>query len=131
MKTLSILLTLTFTVMFSSTSFAEWKKVSENVDGDTFYVDFERIRKHDGYVYFWHLSDYLKPNKWGSLSGKLYTQGDCKLFRWKILSGSLHTQPMGEGTPSSTVNPKNPQWEYPPPNSLSEIILKHVCDYAK
>ena len=39
MKTLTILLALTFTVMFSSPSFADWKKVSESVDGDTFYVD--------------------------------------------------------------------------------------------
>jgi len=48
--------------VFSSTSFAEWTKVSENVS-TTFYVDFERIRKHGGYVYFLWLSDYLKPDK--------------------------------------------------------------------
>ena len=57
MKTLTILLAIIFTVMFSSPSFADWKKVSENVDGDTYYVDFERIRKHGGYVYFWDLQD--------------------------------------------------------------------------
>ena len=51
MKTLSLIHTLTFTVMFPSPSFAEWKKVEENMGGDTFYVDFDRIRKHDGYVY--------------------------------------------------------------------------------
>jgi hypothetical protein len=46
-----ILIALTFTVMFSSTSFSGWTKVTESVDGNTFYVDFERIRKHGGYVY--------------------------------------------------------------------------------
>jgi len=44
MKTLTILIAFTFTVMTSSTSFAEWKKTSEGVDGTVFYVDFERIR---------------------------------------------------------------------------------------
>ena len=37
----------------------------------TFYVDFERIRKHDGYVYFWRIRDDLKPDKWGDLSARL------------------------------------------------------------
>ena len=82
--------------MFSSTSFAEWKKVSTNVDGDTFYVDFERIRKHDGYVYWWELFDYLKPDKTGVLSGKVYKQGDCKLIRFKGLSFSYHKEPMAD-----------------------------------
>jgi len=131
MKTLSILLTLTFSVMFSSPSFADWKKVSETVDGDTFYVDFERIRKHGGYVYFWYLTDYLKPSEYGDLSAKVYKQGDCKLFRFKYLSDSYHTQPMGKGTPSASSNKPDKEWEYPSPDSSSETILNSVCAYAK
>ena len=42
-------------MMFSSNSFAEWVKVTRTVNGDTFYVDYERIRKHDGFVSFWML----------------------------------------------------------------------------
>jgi len=30
---------------------------------NTTYVDFERIRKHGGYVYWWDLLDRLKPTK--------------------------------------------------------------------
>ena len=41
MKTLLTIFTLVFTVMFSSTSFAGWTKVGENVNGHTYYVDFE------------------------------------------------------------------------------------------
>jgi len=84
-----ILILLFSTVMFSSSSYAEWTKVNESVDGDTSYVDFERMRKHDGYVYWWELADYLKPTSTGTLSVKVYNQGDCKLFRYKILSFSL------------------------------------------
>jgi len=45
MKKITLLLsTLVFSLtVFSSTSYAEWTEVSENVDGDTYYVDFERI----------------------------------------------------------------------------------------
>jgi hypothetical protein len=129
MKTLTLILALTFSVMFSSPSFADWKKVSENVVGTTFYVDFERIRKVDGFVYFWDLQDYPKPNSLGYLSFKGYNQGDCKLFRNRFLSGYFHEKPMGGGM-------RNPykvtaKWGYPPPNSSSETILKSVCAYAK
>ena len=122
-----ILTALVGVVMFSSTSFAEWKKVSKNVDGTTFYVDFERIRKHDGYVYFWQLGDWLKPNEDGDLSTKIYIQGDCKKFRYKYLSGSSHKEPMGGGEIRLTSNTPDKNWRYPPPDSVAETILKSVC----
>ena len=124
------LLTVLVLSLLSTPVFADWTKVSENVDGNTYYVDFERIRKHGGYVYYWTLSDFLKPTELGHLSGKVYQQGDCKLFRFKVLSYSHHKEPMGRGTGDSN-SPKNPEWIYPPPNSSIETILKSVCKYAK
>ena len=132
MRKLTLLLTtlIFFSVMFQpSTSFAGWTKVSEDVDGHTYYVDFERIKKHDGYVYFWRLSDWLKPTEPGDLSVKVYTQGDCKKFRYKRLSFSFHKEPMGGGTGKDEKPDK--EWEYPPPDSVAEGILKSVCQYAR
>jgi hypothetical protein len=100
--------------------------MGQSVDGDIFYVDFERIRKHGGYVYWWGLTDYLKPTKYGDLSYKTYRQGDCKLFRYKSLTGVSHKEPMGGGTGDS-YSPENPEWVYPSPNSASETELKSVC----
>jgi hypothetical protein len=100
--------------------------VGESVSGDTFYVDFERIRKHDGYVFWWDLIAYLKPINGRYLSSKVYNQGDCKLFRIKALSFVHHKQPMGKDTGDSN-SPRNPEWEYLSPNSSGESILKSVC----
>ena len=130
MKKHLTILTLLFTLMFSSISYAEWTKVAGNVDGTTYYVDFDRIREVDGYVYFWSLHDYLKPNKLGDLSAKVYAQGDCKLFRIKVLDFSFFKEPMGEGT-GKTGNNSNPEWQYPPPKTPMEVTLKLVCDFAK
>jgi hypothetical protein len=124
-KTLLTIFTLVFTVMFSSTSFGGWTKVVKNVDGDTFYVDFERIRKVDGYVYYWELMDYLKPNS-GVMSVKSYKQGDCKLFRLKFRSQRLFVQPMGDGV-GQMVNLTIKDWIYPVPDTGNEVILKSVC----
>ena len=126
MKTLLTTFTLVFTLMFSSTSFAEWTKEGNNTDGDTYYVDYERIRKHGGYVYYWILSDYRKPTDNGRLSTEAYSQGDCKIFRTQVLSFVFHNQPMGRDAGSS-YSPENPEWEYPRPGSLSEGILQAVC----
>ena len=103
--------------------------MDEFEDGNTVYVDFESIRKHDGYVYFWRLADFLKPSEHGTLSAKLYIQGDCKKFRLNILSWSWHKEPMGGGI-SKTLNTPDKEWIYPPPDSSVETILKSVCQYA-
>ena len=126
MKNLLTIFTLLFTVMIPSTSFAEWTKIAEDDVGDNWYVDFERIRKHDGYVYFWRLADYLKPTEWGKMSSAVYYQGDCSLFRTKMLSVSYYKEPMGGGT-GDVQEPVKKGWKYPSPDSVNEIILKDVC----
>ena len=109
----------------STTESAGWKKVNADTKGNTFYVDFERIRKVDGYVYYWTLVDFLKPLNNKLLSIKVYYQGDCKLFRAKKLSFFGHKEPMGGGAGKSYQFAE--KLEYPPPNSPSEIVLKFVC----
>ena len=124
-KHLTIIPILLFTLIYSSTSYAEWTKLGENTVGDTYYIDFDRIRKVDGYVYYWILSDYLKPLLDKYLSSKSYRQGDCKLFMFKDLSWSFYKEPMGKGT--GYTEPPLDKWNYPPPNSTMENILNIVC----
>jgi hypothetical protein len=130
MKTLLTIFTLLFTMMIPSTSFAEWTKITDSDKGNSFYVDYTRIRKHDGYVYYWRLVDYLKPTSFGDLSTKVYLQGDCKSFRQKSLTMSVHKEPMGGGT-GEVFPPKGERanWKYPTPNSVNETLLKEVCKH--
>ena len=126
------LLTVLFLSLLSTPVFADWTKVDVSLSGNTHYVDFERIRKHGGYVYFWDLQDNLKPTDYGDLSAKTHKQGDCKLFRYKFLSGVFYEEPMGRGVGHSPPVPEEfKDWKYPPPNSSGESILKSVCEYAK
>ena len=126
MKKLAILVVLIFSLVFSSTSFAKWKKVTSDLEGNTYYVDFERIRKQGGYVYFWTLSDFFRPTRQGYLSWEFYSQGDCKMFRYKSLNSSYYVGPLGFG-PSFNNNKPDRDWKYPPPNNVMEEILKLVC----
>ena len=126
MKSLLTIFTFIFTLMFSSIGFGEWTEVSRGKNGRIYYVDFDRIRKIDGYVYWWELSDYVNPSKFGDLSARAYVQGDCKLFRTKHLSVSFFKEPMARGTGKDITF--KPKWIYPPPNSNMESILKQVCN---
>ena len=105
-KIFLIFILLFSTLVYSSQSYAAWTKIVKGAqDGATYYVDFDRIRKHSGYIYFWVLKDYLKPDKYGDFSVKAYTQADCKLFKNKTLKLTFYTQPMGKGTVSDSGNP--------------------------
>lgn len=127
MKTLLIKFTLLFTIMIPSTSFAEWTRVAENDLNTFFYVDFTRIRKNNGYIYFWILFDYSKPTIMNSLSHQIYYEVDCSVFRYKSLATHSYKKQMGLGDRSEHELRPDTEWQYPSPTSPDEIILNEVC----
>ena len=48
------------TVAFAPPVFAEWTKVGESVNGDTWYIDYDTVKENNGYVYYWRMDDYLR-----------------------------------------------------------------------
>lgn len=133
MKKLSILMTILFSVMFSSPSWSEWTKIEGN-----WYVDFDRIRNVDGYVYYWDLTEFPKPIKKYDKLQKLhlilswtrYIQADCKLFRMRTLVANEHKTLKATDRPFQT-DQYNDKFEYLIPNSSGEMILKRVCNHIK
>jgi len=127
MKKLTLIFTLLFsTVMFSSPSYAEWTKVEEDrsrfskaLSSEIFsrmghmqtkYVDFDAIKKSDGYVYFGLLTNIsitknismakynIKQKKGDKYSHIFHYQIDCKTLNYKLLKTSHYKEPMGRGT---------------------------------
>ena len=114
-------------MMFSSTSYAEWTKVGSN-RGNDFYIDFERIRKHGEYVYYWLLSDYAEPiSDLRLLSSKTYRQVDCKSYGFKYLSYVYHKESMGRDL-GEEDEPVDKSWKYPSPNTFEELLIEIVCE---
>ena len=122
-------LLLLFSILISFNSYGEWEEIGESVSGDTYYIDTDTIKEHEGYVYWWVLNDYLEPNESGSMSNKTYSQGDCVVNRFKWLSLIEYKQPMGEGS-SEIITTLPEEWGYPPPDSVGGGLLKYVCDYV-
>ena len=130
MQKLTLIITFVFSLtVFSSANSAEWTKVSEDVNGNTFYVDLMRIRNFYGYVYYWMLTDYKVPTEAGHSSTEIYYKGDCELFRVKPSIFVNHIQPMardiGENSPPTLL-----AWMYAYPKSPLESALKFICKYA-
>ena len=125
MKKILISFTIIFSMMFTSVSFAEWTLVSTSVDGDELFVDFDRIRKNDGLVYFWMLTNFLEPDQYGTLSSQEYSKADCKLFRTQSLNATFYKlqNADGDGETDSTVS----DWRYHKPNTSGEAVLNSVC----
>ena len=115
--------------MFSSPSYAEWRIVSPPGSKNIFHLDFDSIRKVDGYVYFWVMLNLLEPTKLGTLSVVSYKKGDCKLLRYQDLTVYFHTEPMGKGTGTNLKPPI--KWTASPPNTPAESYLKLACALAK
>jgi hypothetical protein len=130
MKKLTLIVTFILSLMMSSVCFAEWVKLIANDLGTNFYVDLDRIKKHDGYVYSWGLADYLTPSEDGDMSLTYYSKIDCNFPREQTLQFTRYKGPMGEGV-SNTWNSYNKNWKYPQPNSVNEFLLKTVCNHAK
>tara|TARA_B100001093_G_C26375564_1_gene820636 strand:- start:310 stop:687 length:378 start_codon:yes stop_codon:yes gene_type:complete len=112
--------------LFPSFSYAEWTEISKSNSGDTFYLDYETIRKHNGFIYWWEMSDYMKPLKDGYMSGNAYKEGDCKIFRYRYLTINLYSNSMGTGT-SENVTFEDDEWTYPKPDTVAESMLKIIC----
>ena len=116
-----------FVLIFQSqSSFGEWIKIGEN-DKMVVYIDFDRIRKNQGYLYYWEMRDVLVSNKWDMRSGIVYKQGDCNLFRYKILTYTMYDNFKGTGKILNSSNPPDKEWRYPKPGTGNEMILKSVC----
>ncbi len=107
---------------------ANWTKVTQSSNGQSFYVDMQNITESRGYVYFWELIDYNRKDEYGDKSAKIYIEADCINFKFKWIKLSYHKDEMGKDkvkveTPSKLVT----DWQYPIQNSTSMVILDFVC----
>ena len=125
------LLLLLFSVIISFSSYAEWTYIGKDDDGEySYYIDLQTLRKIDGYVYFWNLMDFDKPDEFGNMSGVTYSQGDCGITRSKYLTSVSYKKPMGEEVADTYTEP-NPEWEYITPYTVGEFLLNTSCSLVE
>jgi len=129
MKKLLILL---FSILISFNSYAQWTYITEEEDGDKYYIDNDSLKEHDGHIYWWGLTDYVKPTRSGDLSAEAYSEGDCGINRWRLLSIIFFKQSMGRGQQDiQTPTGEYANWYYPTRDRIDGILLNHACNTIK
>ena len=118
-------------ILFSINGFAfNWKKVIEITNGNSYYVDVDKIKKHNGLVYYWELVDILEPLKLGGGSANSSINKykvNCVEEKQTWLNVTAYSQSMGRGriiveeTPNKIL--------YPKPKEVGYTVMKFVCDY--
>ena len=116
-------------LLFSINGFAfNWKKVGENTDGDTFYVDVSNIKKHNGLVYYWELGNYSTRTDFIHSYISKY-QVTCGIEERLEFLTTYYGDPMGKGIVIVETNDK--KIRHPKPNTVSYVLMKFACDNAK
>ena len=131
MKKLNLYFILLFSsLIFSSTSYAEWKFISQTTALSKYYVDTERVIKQNKLIYYWELTDYVDEGGYGYLSDITRVVVDCELIRYKNLQINNYKGAMGTGkvTGSGKISET---WVYPLPNTIKEATTTFVCKYIK
>jgi len=104
-----------------------WEFVSIGTGtGDKLYYDKYRVRKNGKFLNFWELQDYIKPIG-GYLSSIRYIELDCSFFQYKTLKLQGYKNSMGGGMEDFNITPPD-ELNYPPPNSMIEIMYKKICE---
>ena len=106
--------------------------VARSIDDkkSTIYLDFERIRKVDGKIYFWYIQNFPKPEKFkfGTVwSGRTYAEADCKIYRFNDIEYHAYSQKNGKGTLLNSFKNLEKDWYNPLPNTLYDIMLTRLC----
>jgi len=129
MKKLLIIPFFLLTFVGGDPALGKWKELTKNQRGDTLYVDFDRIKKHQGHVYYWYYIDYVRSSN-GLLSVKLYNKGNCRNFRFRDLQSSKDARDFYKSRVAGTPNSPNTSsyWTIPIAGSEIETELNTICN---
>ena len=116
---------LVLSMLISLNSYGEWTYVISGSDGSKTYIDTNRIRKTNGYTFFWVMDNYGTRDKYGDMSSKLLRKADCGEYKTQVVAASFHTKPWGGGSSSSENS--SPDWNYAYPGSIAEEWLNYIC----
>ena len=123
MKKLTILL---FSILISFSSYGEWVQVSKSISGAITFINIDKIKENNGYIYYWSLKNYADGS---NESAKGYRQADCSVNRYKDLVIYFYSSPMGVGDSSKFTPPD--EWTYVIPNTVDDTMMTYICNYVK
>jgi hypothetical protein len=105
---------------------SEWVKMAEGTDGRKDYLDVTTIRKDGQFRRAWGIQNLKERDEIGAMSVRILQEYDCKGDRFRMLSMSVHTEPMAGGNVLHSGNRKE-EWSHVPPDTPIKHIFNVVC----
>ena len=128
MKKINILFLLFLISTYSSSVYAEWKHLITEPNGTRWFLNIGDVKKIDGYVYLWWLTDWKKPTQSGDLSAMNHIMCDCKFLKYKYIRFIFFKGQLGQDLRSNDEPVEQLKgWQYAPPDSAHYILLKTAC----
>ena len=84
-------------ISLSFNSYGEWTKTNMDVNGVSYYIDFETVKQSKGYVLWWEMRDLPESNEDGDMSAQIFIKGDCESSRNTFLQIVTYKKSMGDG----------------------------------
>ena len=118
---------LSLLMLITSPAWAGWTFVAQDIDGNSFFIDFETLRKDGNLRKVWQMTELTKANKFGYVSIRQRNEFDCKNETRSISSVAAFSKSNLEGEKLYDGN-KITDKEDIAPNSVNWSILKLVCN---
>ncbi len=106
-----------------------WKLISETpvLNNSSWYLDPESIKRKNGFLYVWVLTNYQIKLDGGYYSTIAYWMVDCDLMRNKYLDLTAYKKMFGNGEPTVIRDENMDIWQYSPPDSNGYFIKEFAC----
>lgn len=109
-----------------------WRLISKNVDGASYYLEANSLRKKNGQLHAWLLHDLRKPILKGRVfSVKSFVRLDCDLFGRAALKVIFYSGQLGEGQIQGHFSPDQKSFDYPPPGSTALAVNRKICEMGE
>jgi len=117
--------------MMSYSALAEWAFIEGN-EKQKAYADPATLHKMGDRVIMWSMIDLKVAEKLSDgkpfLSWTTQYEFECKKKQSRKLAASMHSEKMGSGEITNSLDFESPQWEVIPSNSKGEALWKFACD---
>lgn len=115
-------------LVMSTGAMAEWVKAGENGQGDEFFIDPNSVRKDGHLRRAWEIFNPKRRDENGVASFRTLAEYDCNSDRYRVISFSIHSEPMAGGKTIRSFNSSG-EWIYiPPGNGNARHVLGFLCE---
>jgi hypothetical protein len=115
-------------IVLSTSAWAEWTEVFQNMSGDIFYVDISTLKTGQR-PRIWIFARYARVSSTTGIgSTRQLVDGDCAEGRIRVLSSTFFSDRDGIKVDSVTNDPE--RWSYPAPETFNSELFKILCRKA-